>query len=172
MSEPKGSKARYKTTNWAEYNAALKARGSLTIWLDKGMQWYAPSSGKRGRQHIFSNAAIQFCLGIKCLFGLALRQSLGMVESLLRLAGLDWRVPDYSTVCRRQKTLQVQLPYRASTTALELLVDSTGIQFLGEGPDGHPKLLHCWPVKLLQAGRGDYAGSEVMIRRAAASLSL
>jgi UDP-glucuronate decarboxylase len=40
------------------------------------------------------------------------------------------------------------------------------------GPDGHPKLLHCWPVKLLQAGRGDYAGSEVMIRRAAASLSL
>lgn len=133
MSEPKGSKARYKTTNWAEYNAALKARGSLTIWLDKGMQWYAPSSGKRGRQHIFSNAAIQFCLGIKCLFGLALRQSLGMVESLLHLAGLDWRVPDYSTVCRRQKTLQVQLPYRASTTALELLVDSTGIQFLGEG---------------------------------------
>ena len=133
MSEPKGSKARYKTTNWAEYNAALKARGSLTIWLDKGMQWYAPSSGKRGRQHIFSNAAIQFCLGIKCLFGLALRQSLGMVESLLRLAGLDWRVPDYSTVCRRQKTLQVQLPYRASTTALELLVDSTGIKFLGDG---------------------------------------
>ena len=41
-----------------------------------------------------------------------------------------------------------------------------------QGPDGHPKLLHCWPVKLLQAGRGDYAGSEVMIRRAAASLSL
>ncbi len=42
----------------------------------------------------------------------------------------------------------------------------------GQIPDGHPKLLHCWPVKLLQAGRGDYAGSEVMIRRAAASLSL
>jgi hypothetical protein len=56
-----------------------------------------------------------------------------MVESLLRLAGLDWSVPDFSTVCRRQKTLRVQLPYRASTTALDLLVDSTGIKFLGEG---------------------------------------
>jgi hypothetical protein len=56
-----------------------------------------------------------------------------MVESLLRLAGLDWREPDFSTVCRRQKTLRVQLPYRASTTALDLLVDSTGIKFLGEG---------------------------------------
>jgi hypothetical protein len=133
MTEPKGVKFRYKTTNWAAYNAALKARGSLTIWLDKDMQWYAPASGRRGRQHIFSDAAIQFCLSIKCLFGLALRQSLGLVESLLRLAGLDWRVPDFSTVSRRQKTLRVQLPYRASTTALDLLVDSTGIKFLGEG---------------------------------------
>ena len=42
-------------------------------------------------------------------------------------------MPDFSTVSRRQKTLQVQLPYRASTSALELLVDSTGIKFLGEG---------------------------------------
>lgn len=133
MTEPKGAKPRYKTTNWAAYNAALKARGSLTIWLDKGMQWYAPASGRRGRQHIFSDAAIQFCLSIKCLFGLALRQSLGLVESLLRMAGLDWRVPDFSTVSRRQKTLRVQLPYQPSTTALDLLVDSTGIKFLGEG---------------------------------------
>jgi Transposase DDE domain len=97
------------------------------------MLWYAPASGKRGRQQVFSDAAIQFCLSIKCLFGLALRQSLGVVTSLLRLAGLDWRVPDFSTVSRRQKMLRVQLPYRATTSALDLLVDSTGIKFLGEG---------------------------------------
>ena len=133
MSEAKGVQGRYKTTNWAAYNAALKARGSLTIWLDKDMQWYAPASGRRGRQRVFSDAAIQFCLSVKCLFGLALRQSLGLVESLLRLACLDWKVPDFSTVCRRQKTLRVQLPYQSSATALDLLVDSTGIKFLGEG---------------------------------------
>ena len=39
------------------------------------MQWYAQASGKRGRQQVFSDAAIQFCLRIKCLFGLALRQT-------------------------------------------------------------------------------------------------
>jgi hypothetical protein len=133
MSEPKRPKARYKTTNWAAYNAALKARGSLTIWLDKDMQWYASASGKRGRQQVFSDTAIQFCLSIKCLFGLALRQSLGLVQSLLRLAGLDWKVPDFSTISRRQRTLQVQLSYQRSATALDLLVDSTGIKFLGEG---------------------------------------
>lgn len=133
MTTPKRAKPRYKTTNWAAYNAALKARGSLTLWLDKDMQWYAVPSGKRGRQQVFSDAAIQFCLSIKCLFNLALRQSLGLVESLLRLAGLEWRVPDFSTVSRRQKTLQVRLPYRPSAHALELLVDSTGVKFLGEG---------------------------------------
>ena len=46
MSESKGARGRYKTTNWAAYNAALKARGSLTIWLDKDMQWYAPANGR------------------------------------------------------------------------------------------------------------------------------
>jgi hypothetical protein len=118
----KRPRGRYKTTNWADYNAALKARGSLTVWLDTDMQWYASATGKRGRQSTFSDAAIPFCLSINCLFGLALRQSLGMVESLLRLAGLVWKVPDFSTVCRRQKSLSVKLPYRPSTTALELLV--------------------------------------------------
>ncbi len=60
MSEAVRSKTKYKTTNWAAYNAALKARGSLTIWLDKGMHWHAVPSGKRGRQQLFSDAAIQF----------------------------------------------------------------------------------------------------------------
>ena len=56
-----------------------------------------------------------------------------MVQSLLKLANLAWPVPDFSTVCRRQKRLQVQLNYRPSNTPLHLLVDSTGIKFLGEG---------------------------------------
>ena len=36
-------------------------------------------------------------------------------------------------------------------------------------PDGHPKLLHLWPVKLLQAGRSDYDYVGVMAMREAAS---
>ncbi|MGF6862782.1 hypothetical protein ABIE69_003372, partial [Rhodobacteraceae bacterium MBR-64] len=27
----------YKTRNWPDYNAALKRRGSLTIWFDPAM---------------------------------------------------------------------------------------------------------------------------------------
>ena len=130
---PKPETPKYRTTNWPAYNAALKSRGSLLIWLDKDMAWFAAKSGKRGRSQTFSDASIQFCLSIKCLFGLPLRQSIGMVESLLKLAGVDWPVPDYSTVCRRQKDLRVVIPYQASQNGLHLLVDSTGIKMLGEG---------------------------------------
>lgn len=91
------------------------------------MNWLAPATGKRGHQPTFADAAIQFCLTIKYLFGLALLQATGMVESLLRLVGLDWAVPDFSTFSRRQKDLQVRIPVQEKQGCLHLLVGSTGI---------------------------------------------
>ena len=123
----------YKTRNWPAYNEALKRRGSLTIWFDPAMAWEAAPTGKRGRQPDYSDAAIQTCLTLKVLFGMALRQTAGFVESLLRLIGLDWAVLDFSTLCRRQKTLDVDIPFRGSQGPLHLLVDSTGIKVEGEG---------------------------------------
>lgn len=130
---PKPPAKRYRTKNWKAYNAGLKSRGSLSIWLDKEMTWFAGSTGKRGRSPTYSDAAIQFCLSLKCLFGLPLRQSMGLVEGLLNLSGLAWPVPDFSTISRRQKHLQVAIPYRGRNAALHLLVDSTGVKMLGEG---------------------------------------
>ncbi len=129
---------KYKTTHWQSYNSALKQRGSLSIWFDPEMIWTPQPTGPqptgtRGRQQQFSDAAIQACLSLKVLFGMPLRQTTGFVESLLRLAGLDWAVPDDSTLCRRQKTLNVSLPYRGGTGPLTLLIDSTGIKAEGEG---------------------------------------
>ena len=123
----------FRTTNWSSYSRALKRRGSLMVWFDPEMSWFAAPSGKAGHPERFSAAAIQFCLSIKVLFGLPLRQTTGFVESLLALSGLDWPVPDYTTLCRRQKHLKVQIPYRAASGPLHLLVDSTGIKFSGEG---------------------------------------
>jgi len=131
MSAP--AKPKYRTTNWKAYNAALKARGSLFIWLDKDMCWHGSASGKRGRSPTYSEAAIQFCLTIKGLFSLPLRQAMGMAQSLLKLSGLDWQVPDFSTVSRRQKNLAVTIGAHPTTTGLHLLVDSTSIKMLGEG---------------------------------------
>jgi len=122
----------YRTGNWPDDHEALKRRGSLTIWFDPEMSWDALPTGRRGRQQTYSDTAIQTCLTLKVLFGMALRQTTGFVESLLRLVGLDWTVPDFSTLSRRQKTLSVNIPCRGSKGPLHLLIDSTGIKVEGE----------------------------------------
>ena len=127
------AKPKYRTTNWKDYNSALKARGWLLIWLDKDICWDGSASGKRGRRPKYSKTAIQSCLTIKGLFNLALPQAMNMAKSLLKLAGLDWQVPDFSTVSRRQKHLSVKIAEQPTTTELHLLVDSTNIKMLGEG---------------------------------------
>lgn len=106
---------------------------SADRWFDPEMTWRPSPTGRRVRHPQFSDAAIQTCLTTKVLFGMPLRQTTGFVESLLRLVGLFWAVPDFSTLCRRQKKLNVNLPYRGSTGPLNLLIDSTGIKSEGEG---------------------------------------
>ncbi|OSP53580.1 hypothetical protein BV911_17260 [Pseudoruegeria sp. SK021] len=102
MSTP--GKTVFKTTNWHDYNLALRRRGSLTVWFDPDMVWEEAPSEKRGRQQTYSAAAIQASLTLKVLFGMALRQTTRFVASLLKLAGLGWSVSDFSTLSRRQKT--------------------------------------------------------------------
>lgn len=128
-------KPKYKTTNWPAYNHSLKKRGSLTIWLDPTLNWYASSSDKRGRPAIYTDQAIECCLTIKALFQLPLRQTIGLLESLFSLAKLNWRVPDISTLSLRLSQLKI-MPTKALSThksAMHLLVDSTGIKLCETG---------------------------------------
>jgi hypothetical protein len=70
---------------------------------------------------------------MKVLFGMALRQTTGFVESLLRLIGMGWDVPDFSTLSRRQKTLAVNIPHQDPQCSFHLFIDSTGIKVEVEG---------------------------------------
>ena len=106
---PKHAPPEYRTTNWSAYNAALKQRGSLDVWFDPDLQWISASCSRPGRPARFSDSTIELCLTLKALFNLPLRQATGLVASLLKLAELDWPVPDYTTLCRRQNTLPVTL---------------------------------------------------------------
>ncbi|MCT2528097.1 IS5 family transposase [Acinetobacter baumannii] len=129
------SKSRYKTTNWSEYNQALRQRGAFTIWFDPQMQWSATPTGKKGRQPTYTDIAIQFALTIRNLFQLALRQTQGFIQSFLQMAHLDWNVPDFSTLSRRADKLQPLLHKSAKNPQedLHILVDSTGIKVTGDG---------------------------------------
>jgi hypothetical protein len=125
MSKPAPPSCRTKT--WCADSAAPKLRGLLQTRFDPATVWLAEPSGKRGRSAPFPDAAIQACLTLKSLLGLPLRQTTGLVASLLHLAGLDWAVPDFCMLSRRQKGLNVAFPCRPSTGALHLSIPSRDI---------------------------------------------
>lgn len=92
-------------------------RSAQAPWLADDLvrsreDWGREPTGKSGRRPDYSDGTIQTCLTMKALFGMALRQTTGFVESLLRLVGLDWTVPDFGTLSRRQKALKVNIPHR------------------------------------------------------------
>ena len=125
---------RYRTRNWREYDRGLIARGDLTVWISPDLSWHgAEGTGRRGRLRVFTDAAIQAVLTLNVLYQLPLRAAQGMAGSLIRLAHLDWQVPHYSTLSRRQRDLTVTIPYRARSGPLHLVIDSTGLKVLGEG---------------------------------------
>lgn len=129
-------KRAYRPRNWKEYNAALVQRGSLTVWLEPAVLdgWLnGQSSGQRGASWTYSELAITTALTLKAVYRLPLRATQGLLQSVLRLLAVALRVPDYSTLCRRQPTLSVTLPRQAKGQALHLVVDSTGCKIYGEG---------------------------------------
>ena len=72
---------------------------------------------------------------MKISYSLCLRQSIGFLHSLFILLGLsDLLIPDYTTLCRRQKSLPVSLGHRLETGEnLVVGIDSTGLKVYGEG---------------------------------------
>ena len=134
MSKASTVAGRAKTRSWRKYDRGLIARGDLTVWISPDLAWHASEGiGRRGLPPVFSDAAIQTVMTLKVLYQLPLRAAQGLAGSLIRLAGLNWRVPHFSTPSRRQKDLTVEIPYRPRGGPLHLVVDSTGLKVLGEG---------------------------------------
>src|SRR4051794_36014970 len=128
------SQDRSRVTNWAAYDAALRARGSLTVWFtpEAIAAWAAAPRTTRGGQPSYSDLAIATALTLRAVFRLALRQTEGLIGSVLQLLALDLPVPDHSTLSRRAETLAVPRP-KAGSAPMHLLVDSTGLKFCGPG---------------------------------------
>jgi hypothetical protein len=59
--------------------------------------------------------AIQTALTLRAVFHLALRQTEGLIGSIIGLLGLTLAVPDHSTLSRPAETLDVPQPHPAST---------------------------------------------------------
>jgi IS5 family transposase len=129
-------KTRYRLRNWRAYNQALIQRGSLTFWFDEENlhQWCRNMHPEEvGRPTFYGDTAILCALTLKAVFQLRLRQSQGFLASLLELLRLDLPTPNYSTICRRSKRLDVDLDSRPRSEPLHVVIDSTGLKVFGEG---------------------------------------
>ena len=130
-SQYKYAKSRYRVRNWTEYEAGLRDRGDLTIWIsdDALDSWRATPSGKPGGQRTYANIAIKAALTVRIVFHLPLRQTEGFLRSLAQLLDLDLPIPDHTTLSRRLSKLN-DLRFRrlATDRPLHLLIDSTGLR--------------------------------------------
>lgn len=132
-------KMKFKMTNWPEYEAVLRQRGSLTVWLTPQALpcWQAPKRTTRSGQPHYSDLAIETALTLGLVFGLRLRQTEGLLTSVLKLIGLDLAVPDPTTLSRRagrprgpNKRPTDRIP---QNRPVHVLIDSTGLQVYGAG---------------------------------------
>jgi hypothetical protein len=132
-------KMKFKVTNWREYEAGLRRRGSLTLWItpEALSLWQAPKRMTRGGQQRYSDLAIETALTLGLVFGLRLRQTEGFLASVLELMGLDLAVPDHTTLIRRARTWRSSEERRGRRFPAEgpvhVLIDSTGLEVYGAG---------------------------------------
>ena len=130
-SQYKYAKARYRVQNWAQYEAGLRRRGDLTVWLSDAAldAWRAQPSGKPGGQHTYTDIAIEAALTIRTVFHLPLRQTEGFLRSLADLLQVELPIPDHTTLSRRLRKLgDINFRRPATDRPIHLLIDSTGLR--------------------------------------------
>ncbi len=128
--------ARYRVSNWKDYNESLRRRGDVTIWIsgDVCRLWAAPRRVSPGGQRRYSDMAIEMCLTLRTVYHLALRQTQGFMGSIGKLMGADIPVPYYTTLSRRAAGLVVsRAAGKTGSSPVHLVVDSTGLKVFGEG---------------------------------------
>lgn len=130
-----GQKSKYRVTNWREYNASLKQRGSLTFLIGEDLadHWYAKKeSAKTGCPFMYSNLCIETLLSLRHIFKLPLRQVVGFTESLFQLMGQDLSVPEFSRLSKRAPQICPRFDFSNSKEETYLVLDSTGLKVFGE----------------------------------------
>jgi transposase len=129
------TKTQYRIRNWSTYNAALIARGSLTLWVDEEAvtAWRYTGPTQRGAQYVYADAAIKCVLTLRAVYHLALRATEGLARSVFAVLETALPVPSYSTLSRRAAEMDVALGALPRATPLHLVIDSSGFKVYGEG---------------------------------------
>ncbi len=130
-------RARYRVTNWPEYDRALQRRGSLTVWVtpEALTAWHPPRTGRRGRSPRYAAIAIETGHLLRLAFGRPWRQTEGLLRSLATLLGAGIGIPDHTTFSRRSPGLALasSLARAQRSGPVHVVIDATGLKVHGAG---------------------------------------
>lgn len=121
---------------WSEYNRKLVNRGSVTFMIhEKTIQEirrFKPKS-KNGRPKKYPDALIRLLVVVKIRFNLSYRALEGFAKSIFQKLQKWFEIPTYSTICKRAKSLPVELKVALSKKPRIISLDASGIKVHGEG---------------------------------------
>lgn len=129
-------KSKNKITNWSQYNRALTQRGAITFWIDDSAidAWHCSKHhGRRGRGFEFSDIAIETALVVKGVFSLPLRALQGFIDSIFTLMDVPLRSPNYSSISKRAKKVNINYCEKSNKPIRHIAIDSTGLKVFGDG---------------------------------------
>ncbi len=130
-------RARYKVTNWPEYDRALRQRGSLTVWVtpEALAAWHPPRTGQPGRPRDYSDVAIETGHLLRLAFDRPWRQTGGLLRSLVTLLGMSVGVPDHTTFsrCSPRLGLATSLAQAQASGPVHVVIDAIGLKVFGAG---------------------------------------
>ena len=133
-------KQKYRVSNWSEYNANLKRRGDIDIWLLQEVidNWYVSDRiyDETGTPGLYSDAAIIICHELRKVLKLPLRQTQGFIDSIFRIQELEMRCPDFGTLSKQLerlelKTLRYKKHKKPDDDLAAIAIDSTGLKRFG-----------------------------------------
>lgn len=119
--------------NWPTYEAALRQRGDIRIWIGDDLEahWTVPGKRTPKGYPVYPNVAIETVLTFRLISYQPLRQTEGLVGSIFDLKGFELSVPDYSMPSRRGCGLERLHRAPSSKGSLDLVVDCTGLMVYG-----------------------------------------
>jgi hypothetical protein len=128
-------KMKFRVKNWAAYDAGLRRRGSLTLWITPEVLdgWQAARRTTPGGQSSYSGLAIETGMMLRLAFHLALRQTEGLMASIFALLNVPLTTPDHSTLSRRARTMSISRGCILPDGPIHLLIDSAGLKVFGAG---------------------------------------
>ena len=108
----------------------------MDLWIDKSIfsNWTYNGKQPKGGKVIYSYVVIELALILSYIFSLPLRQTEGFMSSLLQLHNYQLTIPDYTTLCRRKKTLDVSKKLRKWNRKENIVfaIDASGLKYYDE----------------------------------------